>query len=64
MTDHTFAIKGAFERSGVPAEVLPESDRESVEIGKRHVSGKECYPYLVTTGDMLKRVFSSDFRPE
>ncbi len=63
MADHAFAIKAAFEYCGTPAEVLPESDKGSVEIGKRYVSGKECYPYLITAGDMLKRVFSSSFNP-
>lgn len=63
MADHAHALKAAFEYCGVRAEVLPESDKESVDIGRRYVSGKECYPYLVTTGDMLRKVFSSDFRP-
>lgn len=61
MTDHAIALKAAFVTCGINAEVLPESDKESVEIGKRYVSGKECYPFIVTTGDMLKKVFSSDF---
>ncbi|HAK88523.1 MAG TPA: CoA protein activase [Nitrospiraceae bacterium] len=64
MADHAFALKSAFEYCGVPAEVLPESDKESVDAGRRYVSGKECYPYLVTAGDMLKKVFSADFKPE
>jgi predicted CoA-substrate-specific enzyme activase len=64
MTDHAFGIAAAFERCGVPAEVLPESDRESADIGRRYVSGKECYPCTVTTGDMLKKAFSPDFDPE
>ncbi|HET6514422.1 MAG TPA: acyl-CoA dehydratase activase [Thermodesulfovibrionales bacterium] len=64
MSDHAFAIAAAFEGCGIPAEVLPESDRESVDIGRRHVSGKECFPCTVTTGDMLKKVFSSDFRED
>ncbi len=63
MADHALALKSAFEYCGVPAEVLLESDKESVDLGRRYVSGKECYPYLVTAGDMLKKVFSSDFRP-
>ncbi len=63
MADHAFALRSAFEYCGVPAEVLPESDKESVDIGRRYVSGKECYPYLVTVGDMLKKVFSADFKP-
>jgi predicted nucleotide-binding protein (sugar kinase/HSP70/actin superfamily) len=64
MADHAFALKAAFEYCGVPAEVLPESNKESVDLGRRYVSGKECYPYLVTAGDMLRKVFLSDFRPD
>ncbi|MDP3048046.1 MAG: acyl-CoA dehydratase activase-related protein, partial [Thermodesulfovibrionales bacterium] len=64
MSDHAFALAAAFERSGVPAEILPESDKEATDIGKKYVSGKECYPCAVTTGDMLKKVFSSDFKPD
>ncbi|MBF0558285.1 MAG: CoA protein activase [Nitrospirae bacterium] len=63
MSVHTFAIEAAFERCGVKAEVLPESDKTSVDLGRKYVSGKECYPYLVTTGDMLKKVFAPDFKP-
>ena len=64
MSDHAFGIAAAFERCGVSAEVLPESDGESADMGRRYVSGKECYPCTVTTGDMLKKVFSTDFEPE
>jgi predicted CoA-substrate-specific enzyme activase len=64
MADHSFAVAAAFERCGVPAEVLPESDEETVDKGRRFVSGKECYPCTVTTGDMLKKVFSPGFRPD
>jgi predicted CoA-substrate-specific enzyme activase len=61
MCDHAHALAAAFERCGMQAEVLPESDRESVEIGHQYVSGKECYPCVVTTGDMLKKVLSKSF---
>ena len=40
MSDHAFALAAAFERCGVPAEVLPESDKESTDIGRKHVSGR------------------------
>jgi predicted CoA-substrate-specific enzyme activase len=63
MSDHSWAVAAAFERCGVSATVLPEPDKETLDIGTRYVSGKECYPCLVTTGDMLKKVFSTDFRP-
>jgi predicted CoA-substrate-specific enzyme activase len=63
MSDHAFAIAAAFEHCGKEAVVLPESDRETAEIGKKYTSGKECYPCTVTTGDMLKKVLQPDFVP-
>ncbi len=64
MVDHAFALAAAFERSGVPAEVMPESDRETVEVGMKYASGKECYPFILTTGDMVRTATSPGFRPE
>jgi predicted CoA-substrate-specific enzyme activase len=63
MSDHAHALAAAFERCGVEAEVLPEPDQETVELGMKYVSGKECYPCVVTTGDMLKKALSKDFDP-
>jgi len=34
MTDHAFALAAAFEASGLRAEVLPEPDKESLNVGK------------------------------
>ena len=62
-SDHAHAVAAAFERCGVETEVLPESDRGVVEIGMKHVSGKECYPCAVTTGDMLRKALSPGFNP-
>jgi predicted CoA-substrate-specific enzyme activase len=64
MCDHAHALEAAFEYSGVGAEVLPETDNEAIDMGRRYVSGKECYPCAVTTGDMLKKIFSADFNPD
>ncbi len=61
MSDHAFAIAAAFERSGMDAEVLPESDKTSADVGRQYVSGKECYPCTVTTGDMVKKVLEPGF---
>ena len=63
MSDHAFALAGAFEYCGVDAEVLPESSRDSVDLGKKHVSGKECYPCAVTTGDMVRKISEPGFNP-
>jgi predicted CoA-substrate-specific enzyme activase len=64
MSDHAFAIAAAFEHCGVQAEVLPESDKKTSDVGRKYVSGKECYPCTVTTGDMIKKVSEPDFIPE
>jgi len=64
MSDHAFAIAAAFEHCGVDAHVLPESDKETTDLGRKYISGKECYPCTITTGDMIKKVLQPDFIPE
>ena len=64
MSDHAFALAGAFEYCGRAAEVLPESSGETVDLGKKYVSGKECYPCAVTTGDMIKKIMEPGFDPD
>jgi predicted nucleotide-binding protein (sugar kinase/HSP70/actin superfamily) len=64
MTDHVFAIAAAFNSCGVDAEVLPESDDETVRLGREFSSGRECYPLALTTGDMMKAVQKPGFDPE
>jgi predicted CoA-substrate-specific enzyme activase len=64
MSDHSLAVAAAFEYCGIAAEVLPESTSEAVDIGKKYVSGKECYPCAVTTGDMVKKITEPGFDPD
>ena len=64
MTDHALALVGAFEACGAEAESLPESDEATLELGRRLTSGKECYPLILTTGDLAKMVQRADFVPE
>jgi predicted CoA-substrate-specific enzyme activase len=64
MSDHAFGLAAAFETCGLQAEVMNVPDAETVRIGRRYVSGKECYPCAITTGDMVKKALSDDFDPE
>ncbi len=64
MTDHAHALAGSFRACGVDAEVLPESDAETVRIGREHSSGRECYPLVLTTGDMIKATRRTGFDPD
>ncbi len=63
MADHALAIAAAFEASGIPSLVMPESDDDTLMWGRKFTSGRECYPFILTTGDLVKLVKSSDFDP-
>jgi predicted CoA-substrate-specific enzyme activase len=64
MAPHAYPFAAAFTRSGVPAEVLPESDGKTLEYGRNFTSGKECYPCIVTTGDMVRKCKEPGFDPD
>jgi len=64
MTDHSYAVAAAMTGCGVEAGVLPESDSETLAIGRRFTSGKECYPCILTTGDMVKYIWKNGFDRE
>ncbi|MHB8110164.1 MAG: acyl-CoA dehydratase activase [Syntrophorhabdaceae bacterium] len=61
MCDHSHTLAAAFRACGVNAEVIKESTEESVLIGRKFTSGKECYPCILTTGDMLRTARSDNF---
>ena len=61
MCDHSFAVAAAFRACGVDADVFPESDEETLYWGRKLTSGKECYPCILTTGDMVKLVKDPNF---
>lgn len=54
MSDHAHGLAAAFESCGMPSEVLPPADEETLHWGRKHTTGKECFPCIVTTGDMVK----------
>jgi predicted CoA-substrate-specific enzyme activase len=54
MSAHAEGLAGAFESCGMPAEVLPPADEETLYWGRKYTTGKECFPCIVTTGDMVK----------
>lgn len=64
MYDGAYAVKAAFEACGVEAEVFPESDEETLYWGRKLTSGKECYPCILTTGDMVKLIKHPEFDHE
>jgi predicted CoA-substrate-specific enzyme activase len=63
VSGHSVIWAAAFNSVGLDARVLPEPGASSEEIGRRYVSGKECHPYLLTTGDLVKMTEVDDFDP-
>jgi predicted CoA-substrate-specific enzyme activase len=61
MSGHAHVLAAAIQACGMNAEVLPEPDEETAYWGRRYTTGKECFPAIVTTGDMVKRVMQPDF---
>ena len=63
MDDHGLILAAAMRHAGIKAEALPMADSVSLELGRKHTSGKECYPCIITTGDILKKATSKGFDP-
>ncbi len=64
MCDQAYALRAAFDRYGLTAEVLEEPDDATLAFGQKFTSGKECFPCVITTGDMIKKIRSKGFDPK
>jgi len=62
MDDAAFALAAIFRSRGLDAVVLPRTSSESLALGKRYSSGKECVPYQTTLGDKLLFLLSGQKR--
>jgi predicted CoA-substrate-specific enzyme activase len=63
MCDHSITLSSAFRACGVEAEVIEQSVEETVNLGRKVTTGKECYPCILTTGDMVKTAMKESFDP-
>ncbi|MFH1407350.1 MAG: hypothetical protein ABIH01_05065 [Candidatus Omnitrophota bacterium] len=64
MCDHARLFAATLRRYGKDAEVLPESNDETLNFGRWACSGKECMPCLVTLGDIICKVKEPSFNRE
>jgi predicted CoA-substrate-specific enzyme activase len=64
MGPSTDALAACLRGAGIPVHCLPAADADSVRLGRRHTSGKECVPFCVTLGSLLQRVPGNGHRQE
>ncbi len=64
MIDHGYVLAAAVRHCGAEAEALPHSDDLTLELGRKYTSGKECFPSIITTGDIVKKTLAPDFDPD
>jgi len=63
MGDHSHVIVSAMRHAGLQSEMLPMADEDSLALGRKCTTGKECYPCIITTGDILKKTTAPGFDP-
>jgi predicted nucleotide-binding protein (sugar kinase/HSP70/actin superfamily) len=56
MADHAEVFAAAFRHCGIDAEVLPKTDNRSLELGRKLTGGRECYPAVLTAGDLAREL--------
>jgi predicted CoA-substrate-specific enzyme activase len=56
MGEEAAALLAALQGYGLEAEILPHATSDTIRLGRRHTSGKECLPMTVTLGTLLERV--------
>ena len=64
MSDASYLVAAAFRSEGREARVFPRSNEETLKWGRKFTSGKECYPCIITTGDMVRITRQADFQPD
>ena len=64
MCDHAQVLNAALRSVGVESEVMDESDNETLILGRALTTGRECFPAIITAGDMIRATKRADFDPE
>ncbi|MFC1493076.1 acyl-CoA dehydratase activase [candidate division KSB1 bacterium] len=57
-------IESLFSAIGHKMELLPPSNKESVEIGLKYTNNDICYPAVIFIGDILKALMSGKYDPK
>jgi len=53
-SDHARVYAAVLRSEGHNCKVLPESDERTLQLGEQHSSGRECHPYTVLAGQLVR----------
>ena len=63
LSDHAHAVAAAMRAYGIPAQVLQQSNAETVTLGFALCRGRECLPCLLCVGDIVRHLKQPDVDP-
>ena len=63
MNDGAYMASAAARSCGIPSEVLPKQTPESMALGRKYTSSKECFPMICTTGSFLRKLMEPGTDP-
>jgi predicted CoA-substrate-specific enzyme activase len=61
--DHAWAHAGVLRMAGYDVHLLPPPDEETRRMGEELGSGRECHPFTLLAGDLVRVVKEHDYRP-
>jgi predicted nucleotide-binding protein (sugar kinase/HSP70/actin superfamily) len=64
LSGHSDVFAASLQSVGLDARVLPRPDERSDELGRRYASSKECHPYQLLTGDLVRMTELEGFDPD
>jgi predicted CoA-substrate-specific enzyme activase len=53
-SEHAQIYAAVLRSAGFSATVLPIPDEETVKLGERYASGRECHPYVILAGELVR----------
>ncbi len=58
---HFSILEKAFQASGYNLEVLPNDNKEAVDVGLKYVNNDACYPSLMVVGQIMQALLSGKY---
>ncbi|MBZ5582836.1 MAG: acyl-CoA dehydratase activase, partial [Acidobacteriia bacterium] len=55
-SEHAGVYAALLRSAGFQADVLPPPDEETVRLGEQYASGRECHPYAILAGELIRLV--------